>query len=279
MEQKKVKVEVAEVVETKIDELGVVTTDLREIELREGIRMAERAGMKNQVELYRGKLKEYLDEKAPGTYVQREAELLGAEFFQTFPILEVISWRFDKPKLVTKAKLGAQNADPQWAQAIHNQEEREVVIEAGKEIHYGFKMELAPGVYIYYPFIVEDSRYSTVKLAGSTEEFVDYRGRMIPVAGLEAATKARESGWFTRIQVLDPLDITKHLQKIDDERAQQLENYKQMLERDPLVFGLGLDGLPRMIYHWIGQDEQAMTKEQIAEQIKGLEGMLSGSNP
>ena len=96
----------------------------------------------------------------------------------------------------------------------------------------------------------------------------------------ERADPSGESPGSSLAQIKRELEETgKSAQAFRDQflrKAAELENYKQMLEHDPLVFGIGIDNLPRQIYHWIGQDEQALSKEEIAKQIAGLEGFANG---
>lgn len=260
-EQRKLATATLEAVEKRREDAAIIT-DPREIELRHGIGVAKRSGNKGQVKLYTDKLKEYLDGIEPGLYVKREMELLGEDFFKTFPVLDTYSWQFKFEGLEKTVR------------RVFDGEAVTAQIKAQTETFYGFRIEVAPGVNIYYPMIVKNG-HRTRKAWQGENEAADYEGRMIPVAGLELVEKAKESDWFERIMVLDPQDPQKHVQEVKKMREEQLAQYVEMLERDPLIVGIGLDQKPRYIYHWIGVDEQAMTKDAIAEMVRGLEGMVN----
>jgi len=257
-EQKKLATQVIEEVKTN-SELESVITDPRELELRHGIAVAERAANHGQVKLYKEKLREYLGDN----FIKREMELLGEEFFQVFPALETVSWSFISPELKKKVR-----------RPLHGNDTATAKVDANTEVHFGFKIEVAPGVHIYYPVVAKDAHRVKKPFKGDNDA-ADYEGRMIPIAGLELVEKAKESGWFERIMVLDPMNPKDHIESIDKAREEALNNYAEMLEKDPLVFGIGLDRKPRYIYHWIGVDEQEFTQQQIQEMVSGLEDWVN----
>lgn len=241
-----------------------IVTDPREIELREGIRFAASSGMREQEKLYRAKLKEYLEGQEPGLFLKREADLLGGKFFEKFPLIELKHFVFTLPEL--KADVSRKHFGGRIETAHMPEVKRESL---------GFEVEVAPGVSLFYPYVTTQAGASWASVIGNEDHSKDYSKRMVPVAGLSLVREAKESGWFPHIRILDPVDLTK---LVDDEKAtrqKEFEQLKQMLEHDPLVVGIGLDDRPRKIYHWIGEDEQALTHDEIQKQVKGLEAFVN----